>query len=276
MVRGNGRQNVFLRDQDREAFLGFMGELKAARPFNLYAYCLMSNHLHLLIRPLVSTISTIMGILLTRYAKHFNRMLGREGHVFEERFRSYPCERDNYFRRSVRYIHLNPVRAGIVSEPADWPYSGHREYLGQGGRRLIDAGLLLSIFSDDFDSARAAYHRFVIEGMLDGAGDAELLGPVPVGSGGARSHIEPGELVEPLSERGNLESMAARCASGVGISLDSLRGATKMRAVCRARREFMRTALRAGFSMTEIALHLRLSLAAVSKALSGAQVSQGS
>jgi REP element-mobilizing transposase RayT len=118
MARGNAKQNIFLSREDWECFLRFLTELKTERPFKLYAYCLMSNHLHLLIEPVASSISAVMNILLSRYAKYLNRRLGRSGHVFQERFRAPICQKDSYFQALVRYIHLNPVRAGIAAEPS--------------------------------------------------------------------------------------------------------------------------------------------------------------
>lgn len=264
MARGDGRRDVFLCRQDSETFLGYLRDLQTKRPFRLYAYCLMTNHLHLLIEPLVSTISTVMGVLLTRYAKYFNRRLGRAGHVFEERFRSYSCLTDAYFQRSVRYIHLNPVRAGLVTDPADWPFSGHREYLSPGHRRLIDAGPLLPMLGGE-----AAYRQFILEGMSDGVGDGEFLGLLPGDGEVPAACTEPEPRTNGAqAQRDDLDTLAVRCATGAGIPLGYLRSATKLRDACRARREFMRMALGVGYSMTEISVSLGLSLAAVSKAMS--------
>ena len=159
IARGNARQNIFLCEQDWERFLDMLEQLKSDRPFRLYAYCLMSNHLHLLIEPLAATLSGVMNNLLSRYARYFNREQGRTGHVFQERFKSVLCWKDSQFLEQSRYIHLNPVRGGIVADPSAWPYSGHREYLGCGGRSLIDQGLLLSMFTEDAPEARAATRK---------------------------------------------------------------------------------------------------------------------
>jgi REP element-mobilizing transposase RayT len=273
MARGNARQNILLSGEDREFFLDILSDLKTARPFRLYAYCLMSNHLHLVVEPAASTISTIMNVLLTRYAKYFNARLKRTGHVFQERFRAPLCQRGDYFQALVRYIHLNPVRAGIAVEPSAWPYSGHRAYLGQSRRRLIDQGLLLSMFDEDIEAARAAYLQFILDGMPSGpaVAAAQLRPPEPLSV--ACPQGMPGDLVDAAPPRASLEDMAMNCAAMAGISRESLRSATKMRDVCRVRRELMRTALGAGYSMTEVAIYLGQTVAAVSKALSTAQIS---
>lgn len=268
MARGNDRQDVFLCERDWETGLDILASLKSARPFRLHAYCLLSNHLHLLIEPLAGSLSSIMGILLSRYAIYLNRRLERSGHVFEERFRSYVCRGDAQFLQWVRYIHLNPVRAGIVDDPSDWPYSGHREYLRLGRRRLLDPDRALSMFADNIDTAQRYYQQFIQDGLREEAEDIDALPPSPIQTSGARSDAGPDQIIAIPPQRGDIDLMTANCASAAGISREALLSATKRREVCRARHAFMKTALHSGYSMSEIAAHLRLSIAAVSKALS--------
>jgi REP element-mobilizing transposase RayT len=266
-ARGNARQSIFLCEADWEFFLDLLEEQKAKTSFRLYAYCLMSNHLHLVIEPVVATISLIMKALLSRYAKYLNARLGRIGHVFQDRFQASLCQRGEYFQELARYIHLNPVRARMVGEPSAWPYSGHREYLGTGSRSIVDRDLLLSMFCEDPGAARQAYRRFVQEGISDESGggrlgSAPLLGGAVSPSGWVASDRIGGP---PLPRE--FEVIIAGCSSAAGIPVAMLRSPTKMRSVCQARREFMRAALGDGYSMTEIASYLRQSVSAVSKAL---------
>ena len=267
MARGNARQNIFLFEEGWKFFLDLLEEQRAKTPFRLYAYCLMSNHLHLLMEPVAATISLIMKILLSRYARYFNARLGRTGHVFQDRFRTSLCQRGPYFQELARYIHLNPVRAGMVGDPSAWPYSGHREYLGQGRRALVDQGLLLSMFDDDAAAAREAYERFILEGMQSASGEGiSAWRPLAIDIGPARL-IPTDEKPEAAPLRRDFDEIVAGVTSSGGISVEVVRGLTRMRSVCRVRREFMWTALRDGHSMTDIADYLRLSVAAVSKAL---------
>jgi len=271
MARGNARQNIFLCQEDWESFLDILSEIKATRPFRLYAYCLMSNHLHLLIEPASCTISALMNVLLSRYAKRLNRRLGRTGHVFQERFRAPFCLKDSHFQELVRYIHLNPVRAGIAVEPSAWPYSGHHEYLGRGPRRLVDQGLLLSMFNEDIGLARAAYQRFVFDTLAADPSKTTSIPPrVPPAPIVGYARISS-ELIDIAPQRTDLEDLLAACASTAGIPVNLLQSPAKVHRVCRARREFIKTALMAGYTATEIAARLRLSLAAVSKALSASR-----
>lgn len=267
MARGNARQNIFLCEEDWEFFLDLLEEQRAKTPFRLYAYCLMTNHLHLLMEPVAATISLIMKILLSRYARYFNARLGRTGHVFQDRFRAPICQKGPYFQELARYIHLNPVRAGIVGDPAAWPYSGHREYLGKGRRALVDQGLLLSMFDQDAAAARDAYERFILEGMQTVSGEGiAARSPLAI-AGGSNEQIATGENHEAVPLRRDFDEIVAGVTSLGGASVDAVRGLSRVRSVCRVRREFMRAALGDGHSMTDIADYLRLSVAAVSKAL---------
>ncbi|OGR57047.1 MAG: hypothetical protein A2X36_09640 [Elusimicrobia bacterium GWA2_69_24] len=269
--RGNHRQRIFFIREDWERFLDILEELKKTRPFRLHGYALMPNHFHLLIETLVTPLSKIMDLLLTRYSKYLNARLKRTGHVFQSRFRERICANDPYFKHLVRYIHLNAVRAGIVTDPASWPYSGHLEYLGRGTRNLIDQKFLLSMFHDDITVARGAYQRFVEDGMPGGPDAASAVHP-PTDSSAPKKPIHvPSRLIELSEVRVPLEKLAADSATA-GISMELLRGPSRAREVCRVRRVFMQRAFLAGYTPTEIAEFLSLTVSAVSKALIQKQV----
>lgn len=263
IARGNHRQNIFLEPADWEHFLAHLGKVKALRPFRLYAYCLMSNHIHLLIEVLQASLSTIMHGLLLPYARYLNRRLGRTGHVFQDRFKSILCDRDSYLQHLTRYIHLNPVRAGLVADPSAWPYSGHLEYLGRSERGLVDTELVLSTFGDDIERSREAYLDFVRDGMsVSPAG----LNPIGLAAPAAIMGTPPTkEMIEILADRRPLERLVAGSANGLDIAL--LRSPTKLREVTRARRAAIISAFRGGYGVREIAAFLSMTPSGVSKAL---------
>ena len=138
MLRGINRQDIFTDDTDRQRFLQLLDDLQhdydekgneIARPCILYAYCLMSNHVHLLYRQGTEEIDQSMKRLEVSYAQYFNKKYGRTGHFFQDRFKSEPCEDFEYFITLLRYIHQNPIKAGITKNAEDYQWSSWREYI---------------------------------------------------------------------------------------------------------------------------------------------------
>ena len=132
-VRANGKQILFEDDADCHAFLGMVAESLEPRFVTLLAWCLMSNHVHLIVDDPEGRLSEAMGVLLTKYAKRFNSLTGHVGNVFEARFGSFPIENENYLLYAVRYVHNNPVRAGMCARPADYRWSSYHEYVSGTG-----------------------------------------------------------------------------------------------------------------------------------------------
>jgi len=134
MVRGLEARAIFLSDKDREDLVNRLTEIAPKTGTAIYAWSLMSNHFHLLLRTGGESISKAMRRILTGYAVSFNRRHKRVGHLFQNRYKSILVEEDPYFLQLVRYIHLNPLRAGLVedvSELDSWPWSGHTALIGK-------------------------------------------------------------------------------------------------------------------------------------------------
>ena len=120
--RGNARQAVFFDEGDYAAFLGALADLKQRKPFELYGYCLMSNHIHLLLRPKKGqTISWILQSLLVSHTQRYHRFHGTGGHVWQGRFKSPVIQDDDHLLCVLRYIEANPVRAKIVARAEEYP-----------------------------------------------------------------------------------------------------------------------------------------------------------
>lgn len=145
ILRGINKQSIFEDDEDAERFLGIIEGYKGISGFELYAYCLMSNHVHLLIRVREEPLSMIFRRIASKYVYWFNAKYDRIGHLFQERFKSEPVEDDAYFLTVLRYIHNNPVKAGICKRAEDYPLSSYRDYLS--GCSLIDTAFALSIMT---------------------------------------------------------------------------------------------------------------------------------
>ena len=155
VARGTGRQVIFEGDADRDRFLAILDEALGAGEAELYAWCLMSNHVHLLLRAPVEVLSALMRRVLGSYALYFNAKSGRVGHLFQERFSSEPVEDDAYLLAVVRYIHRNPVKAGL-SDVESWPWSSYGEYLGRKGPCSVEFPLSVFGGKDGFVAFHAA------------------------------------------------------------------------------------------------------------------------
>src|SRR5438876_3834675 len=157
ITRGNNRLQIFNSPADYEKFLSLISIQKSRLPFFLYAYCLMTNHLHLLIERRADSIGRIMHRVLTGYSQYYNRRYRRVGHLLQGRHRAILCQSDRYLSELVRYIHLNPVLATMVGKPEQYQYSGHRAYLGLEPATIVDVDPVLRHFGVKKKLAREAY-----------------------------------------------------------------------------------------------------------------------
>lgn len=165
ITRGNNRRQIFNSSTDFERFLSLLTMQKVRLPFFLYGYCLMTNHVHLLIERQADSIGRIMHRVLTGYSQYYNRRYGRVGHLLQGRHKAILCQSDRYLSELVRYIHLNPVRAGMVDKPEQYKYSGHRAYLGLEPVGIVDVDPVLRHFGVKKTVARERYRQFVAAGI---------------------------------------------------------------------------------------------------------------
>lgn len=166
IARGNHRQKTFFDQSDYHAYLDRLAKYCQQHQVRLYAYCLMPNHVHLLVETGAVPLSKFMQSLQQSYTQAFNRRHRKVGHLFQGRYHAIVCEKDRYLLALVRYIHLNPVRAGLVRQPDRYAYSGHRAYLMGHATAGLDPTLVLRMLG-----GRAAYQRFVRGGMEEGHKD---------------------------------------------------------------------------------------------------------
>jgi len=160
--RGNQRQQIFKITEDYERYLKILGDYKARYDFVLYAYVLMGNHVHLLIETKAVPLSKILQGVNQSYTMYFNRRYATVGHLFQGRYKAMLCDKDSYLLSLVKYIHMNPVRAGRAKSPEAYLWSSHGSYIGQGrGRGIVDSELVLRIFSEDRRKARRAYREYM-------------------------------------------------------------------------------------------------------------------
>lgn len=145
MIRGINKQVIFEDDGDRRFFLKTLGHCKEVSGFRLYAFCLMSNHVHLLMETGEEPLETVFKRIGSSYVKWYNQKYQRVGHLFADRFRSENVESDRYFMTVLRYILWNPVKAGMVFTPDRYPWSSYRAY-ERGGGSITDTAFAESVF----------------------------------------------------------------------------------------------------------------------------------
>ncbi len=190
-ARGDQREDIFFDDADRLIFLNLLAKEVHQQHWRLYAYCLMSNHYHLLIETPEGKLVNGMRRLNGVYTQAFNRRHGRVGHVLQGRYKSILVDKDAYLLELARYIVLNPVRAGMAQRVEDWPWSS---YAITAGKReapgWLDAEWITKQFGANPIAARQAYRHFVREGV-DGASPWEALrGQVYLGEDKFLAHME--------------------------------------------------------------------------------------
>lgn len=169
LARGNQKQKTFLNETDYERYRSRLKHYREKFVFSLYAYVLMPNHVHLLIKTGETPLSKIMQGLQFSYTQYFNRTHRKVGHLFQGRYKAILCEEESYLLELVRYIHLNPVRAGLVRRPEDYPWSSHPLYLERGKNVWLEKDFVLGLFDSRKGRALPRYRSFIEEGMGKGS-----------------------------------------------------------------------------------------------------------
>jgi putative transposase len=267
MARGIETKEIFRDDRDREQFLARFGELVVWAGARVYAWCLLSTHFHVLIRRGEQPLAALMRRLMTGHAVRFNRRHGRAGHLFQNRYKSIVVEEEPYFLQAVRYIHLNPVRAGLVFTPEQleaYPFSGHAVLVGGREAPWQDTTTVLERFGANRPEAVHRYREFVCAawaeghrpeftggGLIRSAGGREALGGRTFEERGAADEriLGSGAFVEAVwREEGQREravpsrpweEILAEVAAKWELAREQILGRSKERRVSRARREFL-------------------------------------
>ena len=299
MGRGIERTNIFRTDRDREDFLNRLANQCMDGNLIVYAWCLLSNHFHLLVRTGREPISRSMKKLLTGYVVNFNLRHKRSGHLFQNRYKSIICEEDPYLLELTRYIHLNPVRAGMVGgveELNNYRWAGHSVIIGRVKRKWQDIDTVLSYFGKG-RKAIEKYEEFVREGVSQGR-RPELVGGGLIRSLGGWSQVlslkrkgikvasderilgsegfierllleaeEREKETLRLSRRvPNLATLARRIVKGEGIEESELRSGMRKKRVVKVRRMLCQLAVgRMGYPGAEVARFLGVSTSSVNR-----------
>jgi len=165
MLRGINQQNIFENEEDNKKFLEIIEKYKKETDFKIYAYCLMGNHVHLLIKEGKEEFSNTMKRIGAGYVYWYNWQYGRKGHLFQDRYRSEAVENDRYFLTVLRYIHQNPIKAGIVKDIGTYEWSSYKEYIDE--KMIVDTDFVLSMLDNERDKAIQSFINFHVEIAVD-------------------------------------------------------------------------------------------------------------
>ena len=303
IIRGIEKRRIVDDRWDRRNFVSRLGQVAFDTETDVYAWALMTNHAHILLRSSQQGLSRFMRRFLTGYAITYNLRHKRHGHLFQNRYKSIVCDEDAYFRELVRYIHLNPLRAKVVksmSELDKYNWSGHSVLMGKLKHAWQNRDYVLSWFGQKDGEARRAYRKYVEEGVEEGR-RPELVGGGLVRSLGGWSQVlslrrenervladerilGTGDFVQRVvreaderikyqlgdNERGQkARQLIEQTCKNEEINPNELRMGSRRDRIARARSQIAYQLVeKYGFPLAEVARQLGVTTSAISKAIS--------
>ena len=300
MARGIEKTKIFRNRKDREDFLSRLGHMASTKCWVIYAWALMPNHFHLLVRTALQPLSDNMRKLMTGYAINFNRRHCRVGHLFQNRYKSIVCEEETYLLELTRYIHLNPLRAGLAEDVTglkEYPWTGHAVLMGKVEREWQDTESILSLFDLNKQKGQWKYERFVAEGVamgrrpdLNGGGLVRSAGGWSqvlsmrrhenrtasdervLGSGSfiekvmSESEDRLKETLRLMARKIELSALATQISKSEEVDWELIRSGSRIAKVVMARRLFCQLAVKKfGYSGAEVARYLGTTTSSVTR-----------
>jgi len=262
IVRGNQRQKTFLIDQDYQVYLERLAKYREKYGYSVHAYCLMPNHVHLLLESSDRPLGKFMQGLQQSYSQYFNLQHRKVGHVFQGRYKAIICDRDEYLLELVRYIHLNPVRASLVKASERYRYSGERAYIEGKANEVIDPGKVLKLFG-----GKAGYKRFVRDGLADGHKEEyyEVEDQRFLGAEGFGDRVQGrADATKKVPSKRSIEAIVRQLAKELGVSVEAVRSLERGWEISKARTMIAYVmARRLGYGLKEVASYLHRDMATV-------------
>ncbi|MFC1812365.1 transposase [Thermodesulfobacteriota bacterium] len=306
IVRGIEKRKIVDDTTDRKDFISRLGQISADTATAVYAWSLMTNHAHILLKSSSFGLSHFMRRLLTGYALSYNRRHRRYGHLFQNRYKSIICEEDSYFKELVRYIHLNPLRAKLVKSLAQldrYRWCGHSVVMGRRKNDWQDIDYVLEWFGKTEGAARKSYRRFIQMGIDQGR-RPELVGGGLIRSMGGWSQVKSirlsgmrersderilgnGEFVDHLLKKVDkkieyqfqghdrlkkVEQFIAKMCKQEKMNIKELKSGSRRGSISKVRRKLAISIVGDyGISFAETARQLGVSTSAISKIISRAE-----
>ena len=238
ILRGNAGNAIFKEDQDydRLCLLIQLGIEKYSH--RIHAFCFMTNHIHLVIQVAHIPLSKIMHNLAFRYTQWINKRNNSTGHIFQGRYKAILVDAENYLLELVRYIHLNPVRAKLVTFPHEYHWSSHNAYLGRDKLTWLSTDWVLSHFGDDYNLAKRRYEEFVIDAIGRANGklfSARRVDSRVLGDDDFLEKVEEQDRRSDNKRKPQLNEIVSRVCLEYKIREDDLKGTSRNRELAYAR-----------------------------------------
>ena len=260
-ARGNAREPIYLDLKDTQEYLSVLTLVVERFNWLCHAYCLMTNHYHLIIETPDGNLSAEMRQLNGVYTQRFNRHHGRVGHIFQGRFKAILVDRESYLLELCRYVVLNPVRAGMVKKPSAYPLSSFQPTMGlEPVPPFLTVDWVLSQFAGTKTSARRRYREFVEAGIRLPSPWEALKGQTLLGGEGFVEKLKP-----YLSGRRNLREVPRKQRLLGRPSLESLFADSDQASKARRNQSIRQAHLQCGYTQSAIAAHLNIHYTTVSK-----------
>jgi len=236
ICRGNNASYIFQKDEDKSKFLELVQRYKKRYGFILYAFVIMDNHVHMLVKQQEVLLSKIMQGILQVYTQYFNKKYKRSGHVFEQRFKAIHCDEDIYLLSLIRYIHQNPIRANIRSG-FDYRWSSHRIYIRGEQNSFVDINFPLGIFDANKKKAIKQYLSFVYDmdmrkSIESGAMEVAVADDLP-------PSLEDSMESSEVQIHTALDEIAKNVCQELQVEVEELKSKTKRNKISFARKVFV-------------------------------------
>ena len=270
ILRGNNRQAIFFDSDDRRRWESLIEVGLGVYMHRIHAYCWMTNHVHMAIQCHERPLSGFMRFIASQYSRATNKKMHRTGHLFERRHRAILVQADSYLLELIRYIHLNPIRAGMVDSIEDYPWCSHHAYLSGDSPVWLTLNWALSAFGDSLHDARRQYARFVQtecptsirEKFSDGSDKDHRI----LGDDGFFASLEM-QAIPPKAQQ-TLEELARIICQKYDVSVAELRSPSRERRYAAIRAEVGLTAVEEGVaSNAELARYFNRNQSGMSRAI---------
>ncbi len=265
-LRGNHRQAIFRTPEDRDLLASIVADVTDRLEARVHAYCWMTNHIHVLLRVSDVPLGKVILRIASQYARRFQERVETTGHLFERRYHALLVDAEQYLLTLVRYIHCNPVRAGLVTDPVSYPWSSHRDYLGLARTPWISTATALGMLSKDPVQARRIYARWMGtdeplrwgEGLLaPNPDDGQVLGNAKFINQARARVMQPGI-------GGSWDGLVSECAQRFQLRAETLASPSRSRRISVARAWLSHEAVGRGIaSISSVARRLGRSESAV-------------
>lgn len=271
ILRGNGRGEIFFDADDRRHWQSLIEKGLDRFEHRIHAYCWMTNHVHLAIQCGDLPLSNFISFVASQYARSTNKKLNRSGHLFERRHRAILVQADSYLKELIRYIHLNPLRAGLVDALSDYEWSSHAAYVSGEAPNWLTLDWVLSAFGETHADARQCYARFMqvdcrssIEDKLRRGQDDDTR---VLGDDGFIASL--GSIGHRAATHQTLDDLALAVAQQYGVTIAELKSLSRERKFSRIRAEIALAAIEGGVTTNaEVARYFNRSQSVLSLAVS--------